>query len=678
MTIQIPHSWLKDFVKTKATPKKIAQVLSTYSASVEKLEKIKKDWLYHIEITTNRIDMVSVIGMAREVVACLKREGINATFTAPKLKSVENNTHSHLPLEIVNDPKLCYRVTAVIMEDIEMKPSPDFIQHRLTSAGVRCLNNIVDITNYVMLEIGHPTHVFDYDLIKTHKLIIRTAKKGEKIITLDGKEYYLAGGDSVIDDGTGQIIDLPGIMGAKNSVVNSQTKRILFFIENNDPKQIRRTMKSLGIRTLAGTINEKGVDPNLAKQALERGIELFEQFAQAKIASPIFDIYPQPPKIKEIKLDKELVSMYLGVSISQREIKEILSSLGFQVKDQSNKNKIIVTPPSWRSRDIQIAQDVIEEIARMYGYHKIPSIIPPLKKIVPSPKSDRFFWQEKIKDFLLYQGFHETYTYSLISEDLAEMIAIDKKIRVANPLSKDQLILRPSLVPSLLSVISQNQQREEFLNIFELANVYTPAKKQLSLPLQKPELCLLMLGADLIEIKKICQLLFEYLNIYHYNFTNGIGTDNPLQNLLLEARCGEIRIKNDKIAIIGEISPAVRDKFAIRKNVVLANFSVSTLIKQAKKYRTYHPLPKFPPIIEDLTFSFPPRTPVGPIIAHIQKQSALIKRVELVDEFQTNKTFRLTFQHLGKTLTSKEVEKVRKRIIKIIEKKFSAKLKGVR
>ena len=266
MTIQIPDSWLREHLKTKATAKQIAEILSLTSVSIEKTEKQGDDYLYHIEVTSNRPDLMSVIGIAKEASAVLPQFGIEASFIPLNIEKNPKRTMDKLPLVIENDPSIVNRICAVVL-DVQNKKSPEFISKRLEAMGIRSLNNLIDITNYVMREVGHPTHVFDYDRIDTHKIIIRKSKPLEKIITLDDKEHTLGGGDIVADNGKGEIIDLLGIMGTANSVVTDKTKRIIFFIDNNKTSNLRKTSMNLAIRTEAAIVNEKGLEaPKIIKE----------------------------------------------------------------------------------------------------------------------------------------------------------------------------------------------------------------------------------------------------------------------------------------------------------------------------------------------------------------------------------------------------------------------------
>ncbi|HVT01178.1 MAG TPA: phenylalanine--tRNA ligase beta subunit-related protein, partial [Patescibacteria group bacterium] len=305
MNIKILDSWLKDYLKTEATAAKIAENLSLTSVSVERVEPFgsaqgKKDHIYDIEITTNRPDLMSVIGLAREAATILPQFDIKAKFTEPDFKHITNT--GDLGIKIENDPKLVNRICAIAL-DITLKASPKEISERLEAGDIRSINNAVDVTNYVMREVGHPMHVFDYDkLLKTGKMIVRLSKPGETIKTLDNKEYKLAGGDIVIDNGEGEIIDLMAVMGTLNSAVDESTKRVMLFVDNCDQHKIRKTSMNLAIRSEAAILNEKGVDRELALPAILRGVELLKDIADAKVISEIVDIYPNKLASKTVEV----------------------------------------------------------------------------------------------------------------------------------------------------------------------------------------------------------------------------------------------------------------------------------------------------------------------------------------------------------------------------------------
>jgi len=344
MDIKILHSWLSEYLETNATPEQIGKALALSGPSVERVYPVGKDWLYEIEITTNRVDMMSIVGIAREAAAILPNFGYTATFNQPKINS-SLDKNERFEIDIQADPKLANRVMAVVM-DVQIGKSPKLIADRLENTDIRSLNNLIDVTNYIMTEIGHPTHVFDYDkLVKlangqTPLLKFKLSQKGDKLITLDKKEYLLPGEDIIIVNQKNEIVDLPGIMGAYNSAVDDNTKRIVFFIDNNDPKLMRQTSMKTGIRTVAVTLNEKGVDPELGKLALYKGIELYKKIANAKIVSKIYDIYKQKSADKKIVIRHNFIQSRLGIDLKKSFVEKTLRNLGFKLNSQkieSNK-----------------------------------------------------------------------------------------------------------------------------------------------------------------------------------------------------------------------------------------------------------------------------------------------------------------------------------------------------
>ena len=345
MNILIPHGWLKDYLETKANPEKIAECLSLCGASVEKINKVNNDFIYDIEITTSRVDMMSILGIAREAAAILPQFGIKTKLKKDiyskrfdsSIKKGRILMKNKLKV-IIKNPKLCPRFTAVILDNIKIKPSPKIIQERLRKAGMRPINNIVDISNYLMHELGQPVHIFDYEKISKKIMTLRESKKGEKLITLDNKTHNLPGGDIVIEDGKGRLIDLCGIMGGRNSSIDQKTKRVLLFIQNYEPSHIRKTSMILGHRTEAATLFEKKVDPELTMPTLLNGIKLIKENAQSKIASKIIDIYPKPYKPKTVAVPLQLIKQYLGISIQLNKVIKILISLGFQIKQSTINN----------------------------------------------------------------------------------------------------------------------------------------------------------------------------------------------------------------------------------------------------------------------------------------------------------------------------------------------------
>ncbi len=648
MNIKIVDSWLREFLETNASAYDIARELSLASVSVEKTEKIDGEYIYNIEVTTNRVDLMSVSGIAREAAAILSEQGVPAKYNTPKTLNPPK-TDISFPIEIKNDPALVNRIMAAVLE-VEIGQSPKQIKDKLELSGIRSLNNLIDVTNYVMREIGHPAHVFDFDLLTNKKIVIRESKQGEEVITLDGKKYRLFGGDIVADDGTGQIIDLLGVMGTANSVVAENTKRILFFLDNNNPQRIRRTSMNLGIRTEAAIINEKGIDPNLLEIAFKRGIELYQKIAKGKVVSQVLDIYPNRPKSQTIKVSNNKLSKIIGIKIEPNKPSEILERLGFEV--ERTNDYLDVRVPTIRSNDILIEEDVIEEIARVFGYHKLSSVIPSFLNNKTVPYANLFYFEKRVKNALKYWGYTEVYSYSLISEDLYEG-PIEKAIKLKNPLSEDMLHLRNSLIPSLLQIVENNKSRE-VIRIFELANTYHKNLPKL------PKETLMLAGVvkkhnvSFFEIKGLIETLFEDLGIRNYKLKQ--RKESPGADVFLGGiEIGYIEILNNK--------------------TIDFELNFDEILKFANIKKVYEPLAKFPPVIEDLTLVLDENIKTEEVIEEIKLQSSLILEVSFKDQFDFSKTFHIIYQSRDQNLTKGDVSKIREGIVKAVSAKFGAKVK---
>ena len=452
MNIKITYNWLLDYLDTDATPYELQKYLSLSGPSIEKVEKIGDDYVFDVEITSNRIDTASVIGIAQEAQAILPMFGkiaklkknplteckfeniVGANFNSPDKRAIQE---SPLRVKII-DPNLVSRFTAIIFDQIVIKGSPDFIKDRLTRAGVKVINNVVDISNYLMITLGQPIHMFDYDKINDKLMIVRESKKDEKLITLDEKEIILPGGDVVIEDGSGNLIDLCGIMGGLNSAITPQTKRIVLFVQTYSKSRIRKTTMATGQRTIASTFFEKGLDEERVEATTVTAAQLIEKYCGGKVASRIQDIFPTPYKGTVIKIKRDKFEKLIGIKMEPKIIKQILLNLGFLVKE--NNNNLFVTVPSHRKYDVIIEEDLIEEVARIYGYHNIPSILQSIAYIDQSKEMENIFiFQNKIKLLLKHLGLNEVVNYSMISKSMIQDsgLKIDDHLRLSNSISED-------------------------------------------------------------------------------------------------------------------------------------------------------------------------------------------------------------------------------------------------
>lgn len=674
MNILIPDSWLRENLETKATPKQIAKYLSLCSQSVERVIKKGDDFIYDIEITTNRPDCLSIYGIARELNTVLPQFKISAKLKETKAKRKEFPlVKKSLPLKVkITKASLCPRFTALIFDNVTVKPSPRVVQERLEKIGIRALNNVIDISNYLMLELGQPMHVFDYDKIKKAKMVLREARKGEKIVTLDNEIRNLHQGAIVIEDGSNHLIDLCGIMGGANSEVDQKTKRVLLFVQTYDPLKIRQTCQALGFRTEASFRFEKGVDPEGVIPAMKKAMVMFEKNCNARVASKLIDIYPHPPKAKTVKLNFSQIKRLIGIEIPKKEIIRILKSLGF-LPVATTQSQVTFSVPSWRYSDVSIPEDLIEEIARIYGYHRLPSHLPSgeISLQIKDPVLEK---EKEIKKSLKDWGLTETMSYSMIGQEQLKKAGINPQecLKINNPLSENLAYMRPSLIPSLLTAVLENNQ--EKMAVFELANIYLLQNNN-KLPDEIPMLSGLFTGSKFYQAKGIVEAIFETMGIENCSFEPYQLKKTFYGKVFHSSRTAEIMLKDNSLGVIGEINPLVLNKFGIEKRIVVFDLDFKELVKHVSKSKTYRPIPKYPAIVEDLAFTVPFKTLVGEMLTEIKKVNQLIVAVELFDTYKNTRTFRITYQNLRKTLTDKEVKKIREKIIKKVREKFQAKLK---
>ncbi len=617
MNIKITHQWLLDYLNTDANPYEIQKYLSISGPSIEKIEPFNDDCIYDIEIISNRIDTASVIGIAQEAIAILPRFNKKALlklnpFKKYRFSNIKTESKENLKI-IINQSNLCSRFTAIILDHVEVNSSPEFIKHRLQAAGIKVINNVVDISNYLMITFGQPVHIFDFDQIKGRKMIMREAKRGEKIVTLDQKEIILNDGDIVIEDGEERLVDLCGIMGGLNSSVTNKTKRILLFVQTYNKEKIRKTVMNTGLRTVAATYFEKGLDEERVEPTLVYGVELLEKYAKAKPISQVFDIYPNPYNPKKIETTFDFIKQKIGLEIDKKTIISILSDLNF--KPKAMEDKVIVEIPFYRKYDVSIPEDIVEEIARIYGYDNLPNrLSPPALLIQPVEYDQLFNLSLKIKYFLKHLGLNEVINYSMISKEMIEEWGLEVKnhLRIKNTISKEIEYLRTSLLPSLYKNIKDNQGKREKLKFFEIAKVYLPIKDDL------PE-----------EI---------------YRLGIAVNTDYFDLKGIIEALINEIHIDDLDFQIIE------------KNSIYLVEIDLNQFIKKYRILPKYIPINPYAVIKLDKTFNLSPELTFEKIL-NKSKQSPLFQKLEVIDLYQNRLTVRFYFSSNQRNITEEEAKK---------------------
>lgn len=674
MNIKITYNWLLDYLGTDASPYEIQKYLSLCGSSVEKVEKVNNDYVLNIEITSNRVDSASVFGIAQECLAILPQFVKKAKLKINPLEkynfaAIEKKKTNELPLTIkITNKKLCSRFTAIVLKNITIKSSPQIISQRLKLCDIKSINNVVDISNYLMLSLGQPVHIFDYEKIKNAVMILRESKKGEKIITLDNKEFILEGEDIIIEDGSGELIDLCGIMGGLNSAVSAATQNIVLFVQNYNSQKIRRTSMNLGQRTSAASYFEKGLDSERVESTAVYGIELLTKYANAQIASKIYDIYPKPYQPKTITILHDDIKTIIGVETPEKKIISILKNLGFSVETHCNASlstRYIITIPSYRKNDISIKEDIIEEIARIYGYFNLPSNIQKTDVVKPEENTAKRFNQEfKIKHILKNWGLNEVYNYSMISAE--EIKNLDLKtadhLKIENTISQEICYLRTSLIPSLLKNISFNESKKENLTFFEIANVYI--KEGNDLP-NENRILGIAVNSDFSDLKGIIESLFDELHIDDALFT--------LSDIYYLSKNQQVNIiaGQDNIGIIGKLLPYYQLKFDIKKPVYLAEIFFGKLIEKAKFLPQYKQINPYALIKLDLTIEKKEGVFYQEFINKINQmikkgEISLETQVELLNIYQNKITLRFYFSSANKNITEEEAKEQLEKIKKIL------------
>jgi len=686
--MKLTYNWLKDFVEIKISPQELADKLTMAGLEVVSLEKFEDDWVLEVEVTTNRPDWLSVMGVAREISAITGRK-----FKPLSLKlKPKDFSISKLPLEIkIEDKKGCLRYVGRVIENVKINPSPSWMQKRLMAVGLRPINNIVDITNYCLLETGQPLHAFDYEKIEGRIIIVRRAREGETIFTLDGEMRKLDPSMLVIADKE-KPIAIAGVMGGKDTEISASTRTILLESAYFDPLTIRKTSQKLALTTESSYRFERKVNLATVLEASLRALDLIKEIAHPQegkiLVSKIKDIGRKEKKSKSVSLDIQRINRFLGKEISSSEIEKILKNLGFSLKKK--KDLWEVNPPPFR-QDIEIEEDLIEEIARIHGYDKFPLTLPEYKKI-PSLIIDESFKEVKkiIYETLLSLGFNEVITYSLIGKNSLEKVNLFEEkewVKISNPLSKEQEFLRPTLLPSLLEVISYNFKHQlEDLKIFEWGKIYL--KKDL--PKEIPYLGICLSGEPFLgwlkkrekfsfyDLKGVVEKIFEQLGIEDGDFLKK-------ECLYLESGYSlEVKIKDSFVGFLGRVKEEIQKRFDLEKEIFWAELDLEKIVQFFSLDKKYKKFSRFPFILRDISFIVDEEITYQELEGFFKEFSpSLIKEIKIIDIYRGENiplgkkslTFSLKFQSEERTLQDEEVEEIVHKIRQALVERFSAKLR---
>jgi phenylalanyl-tRNA synthetase beta chain len=648
-------SWLTDYTKINLSTKDLMWRMTEAGMTTESYQIIENEKVLDVEITPNRPDWLSIIGLAREIAVIQK---INLKY--PKLLDIPEKT-ANLPIKIHVDKSLTGRYTGLTIADVKVAPSPKWMQKRLKLVGLRPINNLVDITNYVMFELGVPIHVFDYDKFQKKELTMQLTNGNEKFSSVDEIEYTLPKGCLVIKDNE-RVIDLCGIKGGLNTGISTLTKNVFIHVPIYDPLLIRKTSQKLGLASDASYIYERGADAGSTMSSLKRCVEYVIKYAGGKVASKVMDTRKQSDyKPRKLVTNLNRVNDLIGVVIEKDKILSILKNL--QLDPTISGEKLSCNIPSFRD-DLKIDEDIIEEVARIYGYNNFPKTIPfgkvSIKKIPYYYNRD---FELEIKNILVKLGYLEVNTQSLTSKEIIEKSNLDPEnhIRIINPVSLEYEFMRTTLIPNLLDAVNLNSLDKKLM-LFEYNKVHFP-------PVDKSKeeymLSAIFKGGSYRQIKNILDTLLKELNIFEVDYKQTIvekGLWHPIKSGVIEKGIYQL-------GTIGEINPFVLDKYGLSNDIFALEINVE-ILKSLSKQKYYKPVPKFPGQVEDVTLVLPDRVKVQEIIHLIKSVSTVINRVELVDIFDNKFSFRIHYQHEKKTISSIEVKVVRKKILKALKEKW--------
>ena len=633
------------------------------------------DHVVEFEITPNRPDCLSVIGLAREASATFGRP---LKLHTPEVKGCGDSIAELVDIDI-EDGELCPRYTARMVKNVKIQPSPAWMRERLRNSGVRPINNIVDITNYVMLEYGQPMHAFDFSCVEGNHIIVRTAREGETIQTLDGNQRKLTTSMLCICD-ENKPVCVAGVMGGANSEIVGDTAMVLFESANFNGTSVHRTAAALNMRTDASSRYEKGLDPMNTLKAVERACELVELLGAGEVVEGVMDVIAKDSNPVTVKLEPEKVNGLLGTDVSREEMVRILEALDFKVEGDT------IHVPSWRS-DVEHYSDIAEEVARFYGYNNIPDT---LSNGLTARRglTDIQQTENLLGSVCRAAGYDEIITYSFISPTYYDKIDLPKdsplrdSLKILNPLGEDTSIMRTTTLPSMLEILTRNYNfRNKSAKLYELGRIYLPVEGH-DLPDEPKRLIFGTYGEheDFFSMKGEIDALLASLNIPAATYVR--NTENPSYH---PGRCAELRIDGKKVGVIGQIHPLVAETYGIGAEVYAAELDFTLLQSMAGGERVFHPLPKFPAVARDLALVCDESLTVGELESCIPAAAGkLLRKINLFDIYRGDQigkgkksmAFSFELRSDERTLTDEDINRAVNTILKALKFRLDAVLRS--
>lgn len=626
--------------------------------------------VFEYEITSNRVDCFGIIGLAREAAATFRKE-----FHPPVVTATGNNEDVNDYVKVsVEDTKLCPRYTARVVKNIKIAPSPEWMQRRLAAQGIRPINNIVDITNYVMEEYGQPMHAYDLDTIAGHQIVVKRAEKGQKFVTLDGQERTMDDSVLMICDGE-KAIGIAGIMGGENSMITDDVKTMLFEAACFDGTNIRLSSKKVGLRTDASGKFEKGLDPNNAIEAMNRACQLIEELGAGEVVGGVVDVYTTVKEGRNIPFEPEKYNRLLGTDIAPETMLDYFKMLDLGYDKE--KNEILV--PSWR-QDLECDADIAEEVARFYGYDKIPTSLPS-GEATTGKLSFKLRVEKLARDIAEFCGFSQAMTYSFESPKVFDKLLLpaDSPLRetvvITNPLGEDFSIMRTVSLNGMLTSLATNyNRRNQNVRLYELGNIYLPKQTPVTeLPEERMQFTLGMYGeGDFYTMKGVVEELFDKLGMHE----KAEYDPSDKKSFLHPGRQADIVYHGNVIGYLGEIHPTVAANYAIKERVYVAVLDMPYIVEYASFDRKYRGIAKFPAVTRDLSMVVPKEVLAGDIEKVFdEKGGQYLESYALFDIYEGAQikrgyksiAYTLTFRAQDKTLEDADIQNAMNKILKKLE-----------
>ena len=644
------------------------------------------DVIFELEITPNRPDCLSHIGIAREVAAYYNRK-----VKYPVIEIAETIESVNTVIKVnIEDKERCKRYLGRVIKNVKIKESPEWLKTRIRAMGLNPINNVVDVTNFVMFEYNQPMHAFDLDKVEGN-ITIRAAKENEEITTLDGVERVLKNGELVIADDE-KAIAIGGVIGGQNTQIDSDTKNIFVEVAYFTPENIRRESRDLGIFTDSAYRNERGMDIENLAVVMNRAVSLIAEVAEGEVLSEVIDKYVEKPKRAEISLNLEKLNKFIGKTLTYEEVGKILTHLDIELKPLGDGTMLLI-PPSYRA-DLTRPADIYEEVIRMYGFDNIEAKMP-VMSIESGEENTNFKISRIVREILKELGLNEVINYSFIPKFTKELFNFGEEvIEIKNPLSEDMAVMRPTLLYSLIANVRDNINRNQTdLKLFEISKTFKKlGEGQNGLAIEDLKIALILSGREeknlwnqsksdynFYDLKGYLEFLLERLNVTKYSLTRLTNNKN-----FHPGASAEIKIGEDVIGVLGELHPNLVNYFGIkREKVFFAELNLTSLLKYIKIKVNYETISKYPEVLRDLAITLDKSVLVGEMVKEIKKKVNLIEKIDIFDVYSGDKidkdkksvAMSIVLRDKNRTLTDEDIDKAMTAILELIKDKYNGEIR---